>query len=246
MNIQISSNKLVRNLILLGVALSLISLFIQGVQYFSSFSIHPKIVFYLNVDAENNVPTLYSSALLFLSSVLLYTIAVAARGARKKLYWQGLALVFLFLSVDELLQLHENINGLLNSTTQAGDSISGSGRWDVFSLMLFAVVSLSYFRFFLALPQRVKRLFFVAAVSFVVGGAGIEFIGVNFFPDIYHQPIFLAEVISTVEEFLEILGTCLFISGLLAYTQYELKAIRLEFASVPKNGVLQEAEKASV
>ncbi|MBD0335152.1 MAG: hypothetical protein ICV62_06670 [Cyanobacteria bacterium Co-bin13] len=240
MNIRISANKLVRSLIAIGIALSLASLFIQSVLYFSDFSIHPKIVFYLDVDAEGNVPTLYSSALLLLSSVLLYTIAAATRGARKKLYWQGLSLVFLFLSADELLELHENINRLLNSATQVGDSISGTDRWDVFSLMLFAIVGLSYFRFFLSLPQRVKRLFLVAAASFVIGGAGIEFVGVNFLPSVYHQPIFLAEVISTVEEFLEMLGSCLFISGLLAYTQSELETIQLEFVA-PQDKVLQEA-----
>jgi hypothetical protein len=245
MNIQVSPSRLVRNLIFVGIALSLISLSIQAAQYFSGLAVHPKVVFYFNVDAENNIPTLYSSALLLLSSVLLYTIAAATQSPRRRLYWQGLSLVFLFLSADELLELHENINLLLNRATDLGDSLSGTGRWDVFSLALFGVVALAYFKFFLSLPRSVKRLLLMAAAAFVIGGAGIELIGVNFLPGIYHQPIFLGEVISTVEEFLEMLGSCLLIRGLLVYTQSEVETIQLEFMT-PKRKVLEKAGKTSV
>lgn len=239
MNIQIPVNKLNHSLILIGIGLSLISLFLQFIQYFSDVTVHPTVLFYFNVDLENNIPTLYSAALLLLSSILLYTISVTPEGTRKRLHWQILSLVFLFLSLDELLQLHENINHLLSKVTEVGGSVSGTDRWDVFSLMLFAGVGLSYFRFFWSLPQKVKRLFFTAATSFVVGGAGIEFLGVNFLTSIYHQPIFLAEVISTIEEFLEMLGTCLFINGLLTYAQSKLGPIQLEFVA-SKDKMLQK------
>jgi hypothetical protein len=227
-NIRILPAKLVKGLVGIALLLSIFSLFAQALQHFSILKIPPKIVLFLNVDAERNFPTLYSAGLLLLCSILLYVISAATRAKRQKLYWLGLSLIFAFLSADELLELHENINGLLRSRVQIGEAIFSTGFWDGFSLLLFMTVSLAYFKFFLSLPPSVKRLFFIAAIVFVVGGAGIEFIGVNFLSHIYQQSSFLKEVISTAEEFLEILGTCLFIRSLLEYMQLEGGVVRLE------------------
>ena len=61
---------------------------------------------------EANVPTLYSSVALLSSSMLLAFIALAhKRNGSSSLPWVGLALVFLFLSVDEIASIHEKLGG---------------------------------------------------------------------------------------------------------------------------------------
>lgn len=69
-----------------------------------------------NLDGQGNVPAVYS-ALLLLCSALLTVIAVASRkrAAWGVPHWFGLAVVFLFLAVDEALSLHERLTEPLRS-----------------------------------------------------------------------------------------------------------------------------------
>jgi hypothetical protein len=64
-----------------------------------------------DLDREMNFPTYYSSTMLFVCSVLLGIIANQGRRTNKvaALYWAGLALLFLFVSVDEYSSLHEKL-----------------------------------------------------------------------------------------------------------------------------------------
>src|SRR5215208_5096619 len=64
-----------------------------------------------DLDKEANVPTLYSSVTILFCAGLLALIAGARKkgGKRDYLYWAGLAVIFLFLSVDETAGLHERL-----------------------------------------------------------------------------------------------------------------------------------------
>ena len=58
---------------------------------------------------EANLPTIYSSFQLLSASVLLVWVSVISsqRGERFARHWKGLAVVFLYLAVDESAKLHE-------------------------------------------------------------------------------------------------------------------------------------------
>ena len=60
----------------------------------------------LNMDREFNLPTLFSSALLLLAALLMQRLAqnsdrIASQG------WRLLSKIFIFLALDEVLQIHE-------------------------------------------------------------------------------------------------------------------------------------------
>ena len=62
-----------------------------------------------DVDKEGNVPAWYSSAALLIASALLAVIAGAKRQRRAPywIHWSALALIFLYISLDETAEIHE-------------------------------------------------------------------------------------------------------------------------------------------
>lgn len=75
--------------------------------YFDHDYIHGLIPLF-RFSNEANVPTLYSSFALLFSSILLTIIAIAHRkNGSAYLWWLGLAMIFLFLSIDEIASIHE-------------------------------------------------------------------------------------------------------------------------------------------
>ena len=62
-----------------------------------------------DVDRENNVPTYFSALILLIAGCLAGLIALwqVAQGSVFARHWIALAPLFLFLSVDEAISLHE-------------------------------------------------------------------------------------------------------------------------------------------
>src|SRR5688572_33370381 len=70
------------------------------------------LVHFFLATGEYNIPALFSTLLLFLAAVFSYAIyRMPDRQIQKiKNYWLTLSLVFLFLSIDEALAIHERFN----------------------------------------------------------------------------------------------------------------------------------------
>jgi len=76
-----------------------------------------------SVDREGNIPTLYSCfALLFCSSMLFLIASIKKRaGERYALHWRVLSIIFLYLSIDEAVSIHEEaINPVRNALNTSG------------------------------------------------------------------------------------------------------------------------------
>src|SRR5690606_1736254 len=71
----------------------------------------------LSVNIEESIPTWYSSLALFLAASLLGWIALIKLIHREpfRVYWLGLALIFVYLSADEGAALHETASAPLQS-----------------------------------------------------------------------------------------------------------------------------------
>ena len=71
-----------------------------------------KIVKKLDLDEEaNNLPTWYQSSTLLLCSVLLMTIAFIRKSFDDvdTKFWGAMAAIFLYLSIDEAVSIHEQL-----------------------------------------------------------------------------------------------------------------------------------------
>ncbi|MEG4293219.1 hypothetical protein Q5692_34700 [Microcoleus sp. C2C3] len=130
-----------------------------------------------NLDAEKNIPTLYSCLALLFSSFLLGAIAYAKNldSDRYKNHWKILSFIFFFLSLDEAGSLHEMLiepmRGLLNATGVFYFT------WIVPIGFLVAIFLFSYSKFVLHLPVSTKKLFVAACALYIGGSIGMEMIG---------------------------------------------------------------------
>ncbi|MEG4058323.1 hypothetical protein QUA57_22865 [Microcoleus sp. Pol7_B2] len=168
-----------------------------------------------NVDGEVNVPAIYSSLALLFSSVLLGAIAHVKNldSDRYKNHWKILSFIFLALSVDELGQLHEHLIGLRGVLNATGFLYF---TWIVPFAVLVAIFLLSYSKFVFHLPVSTKKLFFAACALYIGGAMGMEMPG-GYIASTMGQENVAYVIVTTLEEFLEMLGIVVFIHALISY-----------------------------
>lgn len=169
-----------------------------------------------DVDEEENFPTYFSSFILLLSAGLLYAISCrkAEEQDRFTRHWLGLSVIFLALSMDEVAGMHEAVNTVTDFP------------WTEPLAIVPVVVALIYVRFLIQLPVT-SRIGFLAAGCLYVGGA----IGVEHLTDWYlesHSMNALGyNLLTPLEEGMEMFGIILFINTLLGYMGRENARISL-------------------
>jgi hypothetical protein len=233
-------------LILTALSLNLIS-FVASEQFYRAFLEHgadpislgidlSNGITTLNVNGEHNLPTWFSSSLLLLCAVVLAAITYAKNqlGERYVRHWGALSVIFACLSVDEAIGIHELANRSLRSLLQTSGLLYYA--WVIPAAVLVLVFVVVFLRFVFYLPMRFRLLFVAAGAIYVGGGLGLEMVGA--FVDYSHgsQSSLLYAAQTSVEEFLEMTGSALFLYSLMLYTG------QLEEGSWQKQG-LHEDEK---
>lgn len=158
---------------------------------------------------EANIPTWYSSMLLF--SCALALLAVSRRApARWHWHWRGLAAVFVAISMDEVVGFHERIN----QTAHFGGVLYYA--WVIPFGALVVVVAVLWLPLLLALPRATRARFALAAALYVGGALGVE-LWLGAWAS-QHGPMNLTyRMIDAVEEGAEIAGASLFLWAQLAF-----------------------------
>ena len=176
-----------------------------------------------DMDREHNVPTWFSSQLLFGCALLLGAIGLTRRPWRLRRGdctqpdvwpWLALAAAFAYLSLDEAANLHEILIVPLRS------------RLDLHGVFYFAWVIPGFFAvaaFGLALRPFVRRLdrvarrrFLLAGILYVGGALGMELIG-GACAEAYGFDSLRYLAAMTLEETLEMLGAAYFLYALLQH-----------------------------
>ena len=173
---------------------------------------------FVYVDYEANLPTWYSSFALFITALAAGLIAAAKQlaGDRYSLYWAVMSLGFLYLSLDEMGQVHEMIGRMIPQ------------HWYAVALPAVAIFGLVYLKFLFSLPARTRTLLIVAGAIFLTGAVGFEMI------ENHHREVAGKEdagwvVIVTIEECLEMTGVVIALYGLLDYLERHIQIVRLQF-----------------
>ncbi|HEY3337824.1 MAG TPA: hypothetical protein VGK18_04935 [Propionicimonas sp.] len=164
-------------------------------------------------DLEGNIPTWFSSILLFLCAERAWQVASAARasGDRWHRHWRWLSLIFAYLSLDELVQLHEQVVVPLRESLSLGGVLRFA--WVVAAVPLVVVFAIAYLRFLMAQPLWTRVAFIVSGVIYVGAAAGMEMVGALVVTAFGFQSLPYAAV-SGVEEGAEMLGVVLFLGAL--------------------------------
>jgi hypothetical protein len=219
-------NSVIRWLIYLAIIFTLLS--ITGQLYKSRGPVFSETLEALinktDLDVENNIPTYFASMLLLFNSTILGVITFI-KWKEKNYYkakWMILALVFLFLSMEEIVGFHESVMALLRSLLQ------GEGffyfTWVIPAIILVGLFGFWYIPFLVHLPKRTRLLFILSGSIYIAGAVGFEMLGGKYFSD-ENFNVLLYSMITTLEEDLEFTGIICFIYTLLKYLQSMLTGI---------------------
>ncbi len=208
--------------------LTAIHLALQGMRFVTGEM--SGLVWFFSLGSDGNVPTFYSSFAILLCSAILVCLGVGDLREKKipAAYWFGLAIIFAFLSVDEMLMLHERLIEPLRTALHTSGAFYYA--WVIPYGVAVVIFLLVYARFLLLLPQKTRSLFVTAGAIFVLGAIGFEMIG-----GIQHENYGKANItyiaLQTVEELLEMVGIALFAFALADYGDRRYGGVRLVISS---------------
>jgi len=165
----------------------------------------------LSLSEEHNLPTWVASCLLFSCGALLAAIArrVIRRRGPFRAHWVVLAALFLYMSLDEAIELHESLGGLID----AGGVLYFS--WVIPAAVFVGAVGLSYVPFLRHLPPATRRRFIIAGAIYV-GGALVMELPLGWWTEAHGDDNLTYALIDWVEETLELVGASLFLVALRA------------------------------
>jgi len=242
-SIKVSLNRRTIVQTLTGIALLLLVASIAGqlIKYVLGNDVALGFVRLFYLDAEANIPTLFSTILLLFASLLLVLIAVIKKTCQDtyRRHWVILSMILLYMAIDEASEVHEMLNKL-------GWWITGQKRtggifhygWVMFGMGMATVVALSYLKFFLHLPSRTKIQFLTAAMTFLGGALGMEILEGLYSASHGGENSFQYSMLVTVEEGLEMAGVIILINALLTYIHTCQIEVRLRFAEPRDNPVV--------
>lgn len=212
--------KLLSGFILLLFTFSSILAFFKYYLHKSTNLVHILLNFFY-LDNENNIPTYFSSVFLLTAALLLIYISLHKLKADNqfKYYWLLLGFVFLMLSMDEFMSVHELMIEPIQELLKPSGILHFA--WVIPGMLFVGALGLLFIRFLVSLRGRFRNKFLSSALLYLGGALGIEMIG-GYIGYSSGTENFLYAMVANLEELLEMLGIAYFIYSLLLYTREEL------------------------
>jgi hypothetical protein len=187
-----------------------------------------------NLDAENNIPAWFSSVILLTVAFYAYLIAQqdTAHTRKHRKLWLLLAVLFVLLSLDETVSLHETVGSVLEKYSGHRTGFLRFA-WVVPGTAFCAVVGGLFIPFVRGLAPGIRGQVIAAGMIYVSGAVGMEMIGGAVYSRMGHSALYAA--LTVLEETLEMCGTVLCIralSGMLQQTAPQLFAAPRDTATL--------------
>lgn len=169
------------------------------------------LVKFASLSWEANLPTWSASALLFASAFVIWLIAQKAKQSDNRWYrhWYAMAIIILYVSLDETAQIHENLGHLLST---------GSGLfyydWVIPASAILIVLGLIYWGFLVNLTASTRNRFILAATLYI-GGALFMELPLGLWVSEQGSSNLGYGLIDWVEETLELIGISVFLHALI-------------------------------
>lgn len=229
--IKISQKKLTVVLIIIVLALNSISFIGRAIEYLLGIKETTEFVRLFHIGEEGNITTWYSALTLLFSGILLAVIAKAknAVGDPYVRHWKILSIIFVYLSLDEAASIHEITIEPLQSLFNATGIFYFA--WVIIALPLMLIFLIMYLKFMIHLPQPICRLFILSGALYVTGALGLELVEGYFWSQESLRWGVIVPLLTTVEEFLEMVGIVIFIFALISYIKsyLNLTEMRINF-----------------
>ena len=166
----------------------------------------------LRVGAEDGVQTWFSVLNLTLASGLALVLAIATRGQPRWLmaFWGLLAALMLLLSLDEAVQIHEQLLEQGAALAPGLPQLHSHG-WVILGALFVGGAGLLFLPFLWRLPRRLMVRLVVAGGVFVFGALGVESFGAlaDYYDWLAREDV-AYKIRRIVEEGCEMLGIALF------------------------------------
>ena len=217
LSLDLSPHQVLLRLLFVSLLLTFLSVLGHVLQYFFGRDTFVEFVRLVNLGGEQNIPTWFTSILLFTCALLLAYIAIFNR--RNHLaytrHWQFLAIIFLYLSLDAVAVIHDR-----TIEDPLVDMLDPTGifhfPWVIPAWGVVIILAMIYRPFLRELPGRIRSLFIAAAI-FYLGGALVLEMGSAYLMDRHVEAILIRGAVATGQEFFEMLGLIIFIYGLLLH-----------------------------
>ena len=170
-----------------------------------------------DINDEANITSWYSSSALLIASALLFVVT-ALKASTADTYvrlWKFLAIIFLYLSLDETAMIHEMFNEPLSAAFHTGGLLFYP--WVLIAGVCLILLLFVYARFLLHLPANIRLLFISSGVIFVIGAIGLECLGAAYYDSQGITSGLAYRIPMTIEEFFEMTGVAIFIYALMRY-----------------------------
>lgn len=215
--IKIYPKAIFKYLTIIVVILALASIPIQIGKYVFDYRAAWTRMF--NLDREMNLPTWYSALMLAFSALLLRIISIHKKNHNQRYFrhWNVLSMLFLFLALDELFQIHEIF--IIKDISRMLPGIFYS-VWVIPYGIALIVFAQKYWKFTRDLPSQTRFHFILAAFLYIGGALGMEMVG-SYWTDLEGQQNLVYALMATLEEVMEMMGIIVFIYGLLSHLKQE-------------------------
>lgn len=230
-SIRLSSFAVARALGALSLLLVLASIGGQFDKYWLGSGHFPGLADLFYLDAEKNIPTIFSVFLLFFAAVLLTVITIFKKKNDPDVTkWAILAFGFLYMTVDEGMSIHEKLRIPMHRFF--GDVFPSIFHfvWVIPGIAVICVLTLFFAKFLRRLPAKTRSEFVIAATLFIGGAIGMEMVGGWYAHSHGLKNLTYSIIIVTLEESLEMAGVIVFIYALLEYIadNYNLGQFRFD------------------
>ncbi|WP_211098056.1 hypothetical protein [Ahrensia sp. R2A130] len=178
-----------------------------------------------DVTKENSIPNWYSVVQL---SLVAQCLAFIAYQQRKRLApsaaWWGLALIFVYMSLDEATDMHGLWRLAIGDYTIPG-TLDARFAWVIPGGIVVLVVAAAYMRWLLALPKETRWRFVLAGCVFLTGALVLETVGAFVADSTFRNTPYL--IISALEELLEMAGILIMLHAVLRVIETKYRIVEV-------------------
>lgn len=230
MTLQLSTKTIVKSLSVLAGLLAILHIISLVADHQFGNRITSVMVEKFSMENEGNFPTYFSAFILFFAAVLFGIISKGLRLSKKPewQYWSGLSLIFVFLSLDEAIQIHEKLDtDLIWSSFETYDLLAWP--WVILYGALAMLIMIVYFKFWWDMPIKYRLSFGLAALLYVGSALGFEMLEAREYTTNGGETLRYV-VLTSVEECCEIIAIIFVISTNFKYITHYLPDLHISFA----------------
>lgn len=235
MELLISLKKVSQVLVLVVLCLTLANIIGQFTKYILGHGYLLGFVQLFDLGTDSFIPTWYASTTLLLCSILLAMITYVKRreADRFALHWGILSLIFLFLSIDEVALIHETIGDTIKRKLSANLYGFFYYTWVIPGAAFILIFAAAYLKFLIYLPAKTRQLFIFAGLIYIGGALGLEMVNARH-DELYGNNNLTYKLMTTAEEFFEMIGIVIFIHALMSYMVSQVEKVVISITPTTK------------